>query len=128
MQTNLKYLNERQDVLSQNIANANVSGYMAKDLKAPDFKGALDQASASANTSSVRLATTAEGHISGNGSSGNFATVTKSRREGEITPNGNNVVLEDEVLKMSKNNLEYQQTADLYRKMLDMIKTAIGNV
>jgi len=129
MQTNLKFLNSRQDVIAQNIANANVPGYKARDIKTPDFGKVMSEMGANKmSTSSVKLATTEPGHISGNTSFGDFRTVVNSTSEGEVTPSGNSVVLEDEVMKMSKTGLEYQQTTDLYRKMIEMIKTAIGNV
>lgn len=130
MQTNLKYLNSRRDVLAQNIANADVPGYKTKDLEAPDFSSAMKSASGE-NTggvgSGVTLTATQPGHISGTINASNFKQTTSSGRHGDVTKTGNNVVLEDEVLKMSKTDLEYQQTADLYKKMLDMLKTAIGN-
>ena len=124
MQTNLSYLNQRQDVLSQNIANANVPGYMAKDLKAPNFEDMLSASNSS--TSSVNLALTEPGHMALN-SAGGFSVMTKSKKDGEITPTGNSVVIEDEILKMSKNGMEYEQTADTYKKMLSLLQTAIGS-
>ena len=126
MQTNLGYLNQRQDVLSQNIANANVPGYQAKDIKAPDFSSMIEKSS---NEGGVSVATTDTGHMTiGTTGSGKFQPVAKAIKRGEISPSGNNVILENEVLKMSKNSLEYQQSAEMYRKMLEMLKTAIGNV
>lgn len=125
MQANLSYLTERQDVLSQNIANANVPNYKAKDLKPMDFSDYM--AGGSKSTVGVQLANTEPGHIAGTGNASNSTAAKAATKSFEVTPTGNSVVVEDEVLKMSKNNLEYQQTADLYKKMLEMIKTAIGN-
>ncbi len=127
MQANLSYLNQRQDVLAQNVANANVPGYQGKDLKAPDFSQFMSNAMGGASsTSHIQLAATEPGHISGTGNASNIDAVTVTNKGGEVTPTGNNVVLEDEMLKISKNNLEYQQTTGLYSKMLALIKTAIG--
>ena len=124
MQTNLSYLNERQNVLAQNIANANVPGYIGKDLEKPNFSAVMG----SLNGSSLKLTTDAPGQISGTNLAGATNAVISSKdKTGEITPSGNSVVIEDEVLKMSKNNLEYTQTTDLYAKMVGLVKTAIGS-
>jgi flagellar basal-body rod protein FlgB len=37
----MSWLNQRQGVLSQNVANADTPGYGARDLKAPDFETLL---------------------------------------------------------------------------------------
>lgn len=124
MQQNLSYLNQRQDVLSQNVANANVPGYEAKDLKPLSFQSYM---TGTGHQSEVKVQTTNANHISGTNHAGNYPMVRQDRKAGEVTPTGNNVVIEDEVLKMSKNSLEYQQTTNLYRKMIEMLKTAIGN-
>ena len=36
----MTWLNQRQDVLSQNVANADTPGYVARDLKPLDFEDA----------------------------------------------------------------------------------------
>ena len=123
MQSNLNYLSSRQTVLAQNIANANTPGYEAKDLKRPDFASFMQANSA---TTTGSLTQTNSNHISGM----NVATQYKKvSSEGfEITPSGNKVVLEDEVMKLSRTGMEYQETTGMYRKMIEMLKTAIGNV
>jgi len=45
----------------------------------------------------------------------------------ETSPTGNKVVLEEQVLELTKTGMEYQETTNIYRKMLEMIKTSIGN-
>ena len=37
----MTWLNQRQDVLSQNVANADTPGYVARDLKPLDFDDML---------------------------------------------------------------------------------------
>ena len=37
----MNWLHQRQDVLSQNVANADTPGYVARDLKPLDFEEAL---------------------------------------------------------------------------------------
>ena len=38
----MTWLNQRQDVLSQNVANADTPGYVARDLKPLDFDDVLN--------------------------------------------------------------------------------------
>ena len=44
----MTWLNQRQDLLSQNVANADTPGYVARDLKPLDFEQALSQAGSGA--------------------------------------------------------------------------------
>ena len=120
MQSNLNYLSSRQTVLAQNIGNANTPGYEAKDVKKPDFAKLLS------GTHSSGLATTNPAHISGTGFAGGKKVIDS--KSFEVSPTGNKVVLEDETMKMSQTGMEYQETTNLYRKMMEMLKTAIGNV
>lgn len=116
MKKRMKYLGERQAVLSKNIANANTPKYKAQDL-AP-FKSA-------ARGHRLSLITTNPMHLSSsNGSGMHFQTVENDTSE--TTPTGNNVVLDEEMLKASKTNLDYQETTNLYRKWGGMLKTAIN--
>jgi flagellar basal-body rod protein FlgB len=122
MQSNLNYLSSRQSLIAQNIANANTPGYEGKDLKKPDFASFMQ----SSATTTGSLTQTNGNHISGMNAASKYTKVTS---EGfEVTPSGNQVVLEDEVMKLSRTGLEYQETTSMYRKMIEMMKTAIGNV
>ncbi len=42
------------------------------------------------------------------------------------TPSGNAVNLEDEMMKVSQNALDYQSVTSLYQRSLGLIRTAIG--
>ena len=43
LKTRMSWLNQRQDVLSQNVSNVDTPGYVARDLKALDFDSVLKQ-------------------------------------------------------------------------------------
>lgn len=112
------WLEERQRVLAENVANADTPGFRGRDLKQLDFHEALKA------TNTVALATTAPGHISGGSASGRFAV--DGRGGFETTPRGNAVVLEDEMLKVAQNQMDHQAATALYSRGLGLIKTAIG--
>ena len=123
MQTNLNYLSTRQDVLAQNVANANTPGYSAKDVQPLDFKKVFRSVDRS-----VVLNATNPSHLSPQVKAGAHGVSEISNTEAfEISPTGNKVVLEQEVLKVARNSAEYQKTTNLYRKMFEMLKSAIGD-
>lgn len=121
MKSKLRYLSARQSVISQNIANADTPQYKAKDLESVNFMEAQTQKSRS-----VGLTTTHPGHIGGQRSSMPYKT-TSFTSAYETAPNGNNVVLEEQTVNMTQNNLEYQTTVNLMRKLNGLMKTAIGD-
>lgn len=121
MKSKLGYLSERQTVLAQNIANADTPNYQAKEVKAPDFGKTLSN-----SLQQLHLARTNEKHLSGKiVSSGNSHIINRDSTY-ERSPNGNNVVIEEEMSKIAENQAEYQKVLNLYRKSVDMFKTAIG--
>ena len=44
----------------------------------------------------------------------------------EITPEGNGVTLEDEMMKVTSNQMDYQAVTTLYSRSLRLLKTALG--
>lgn len=121
MKSKLSYLSERQAVLAQNVANADTPGYLAKDVQKPDFKQYMGK-----TNGSLPLATTNEKHISAKNISSSGSRTINRDSTYELNPNGNNVVIEEEMAKIADNQMEYQKTLNLYRKTVDMFKTAIG--
>jgi flagellar basal-body rod protein FlgB len=118
LKTRMYWLNERQSVLAENVANADTPGFRGRDLKQLDFNDALRA------TGSVKLATTAPGHIGGSSASGRFPT--DERGGFETTPRGNAVVLEDEMLKVAQTQMDHQAATALYSRSIGLIKTALG--
>ena len=125
MKSKLEYLSERQSVLAQNIANADTPGYIAKDIPEPDFKRMMKDSSKGA-VQKLQMAATDSRHIPSREVSSSFAAV-KNKKTAELNPNGNNVVIEEEMSKVAMNQAEYQKVLNLYGKAVSMFKTAIGN-
>ena len=44
----------------------------------------------------------------------------------EITPEGNGVTLEDEMMKVASNQIDYQAVTALYSRSIRILKTALG--
>jgi flagellar basal-body rod protein FlgB len=123
LKTRMYWLEERQKLLAENVANADTPSYRGRDLKQLDFNAALRSAS---STSAVTLAATAPGHLSG--AAGSEATRFATERGGgfEVTPRGNAVTLEEEMMKVAQNQMDHQAATALYARGLAMIKAAIG--
>ena len=117
----MTWLNQRQDLLSQNVANADTPRYVARDLKPLEFEQMLGGPGISGTT----MMTTNARHISLSQShSGKFED--HETPDQEFNPNGNAVSLEVEMIKVSETQAQYQAAANLYAKAMTMMKTAIG--
>jgi flagellar basal-body rod protein FlgB len=121
MKQRMAYGSERQAVLAQNIANANTPKYKAKDLKPLDFK---EMAHDAANK--LPMAATQAGHMQSSSAGAMRFEMAEQRDITEVAPNGNNVTLEDQMMKMQSNNTDYQTTTSLYRRMTEMFNISIG--
>lgn len=121
MQSKLKAGSARQAVLAQNVANADTPGYKARDIEAQNFSSMLAQ------KSSLRMATTNGKHMLGGGASISGGSRTIERKSTyELNPIGNNVVIEEEMMKVAENQAEYQKTLSVYRKSIELFKIALG--
>ncbi len=117
----MAWLGQRQQVLAQNIANADTPGYTPRDLKPLDFRRRLAEADGK-----LALRVTNAAHLQGTDSPKPRFAAEKERDVYEVTPTGNAVVLEEQLMKVSKTVMDYRLMADLYRKHVNMIKTALG--
>ena len=107
-------------VTGNNIANANTPGYRAKDLKPLEFKEMVD----GPDEQHVRINRTNKRHIYVEEIADYESQV--NRDVSEITPNGNTVLLEQEMMKVAETQIQYELTTSLYKKNLGMLKTALG--
>lgn len=115
----MRWHQARQSVLAENVANADSPNFAARDLKRLSFGGAGTAAAAS------QPAVTQAGHIGGPASApGKFATVRTGAFE--VTPDGNRVTIEDQMMKVTENELNYQAVTTLYSRALGLVKTAIS--
>lgn len=118
----LRYLGQRQETLAKNIANANTPGYQAMDLAAPDFQSAMNSAQ------SVEMAATSPSHYGvAMGTAAPSVAKEKPIVPWEISPDGNSVVLEQQMMEASSTQANYQMATELYRKYIGMMKLALGS-
>ena len=117
----MTWLNQRQDLLSQNVANADTPRYIARDLKELDFDRMVGEAS-----SGTKMMTTNARHIAISSlHGGKFEDHETPDQESD--PNGNAVSLEVQMIKVADTQAQYAAAANLYSKAVRMMKTAIGH-
>jgi flagellar basal-body rod protein FlgB len=119
----MTWLNARQAVLSENVANADTPGYMAKDLKPQNFSSYLSNGVASLPTPALERANPRQ--LPGVIESGQQFSEMQSP-DGQANPTGNTVNIDQEMMKVSKTQEQYQAASDLYAKSIVMMRTAIG--
>jgi len=124
LRTKMQWHQERQRLLSENIANSDTPRFKPSDLTPPKFDG--PGITASGTGAGVSLQRTSASHLTGF-SGGDHTSFQRGKLGGaETRPAGNAVVLEDEMLKVAENQMDYQATASLYTKSLGIMKTALG--
>lgn len=129
LKSRLGYLSDRQRVIAENVANADTPGYAARDLKAFSFQAQMQAATtAGASAPAGVMAVTQPGHMQApgvrRGPGGAVVKATKSP-DSEETLDGNGVVLEDEMVKMSDARMDYDAAIGFYQSSINMLKTAI---
>ena len=120
----MTWLNQRQDLLSQNVANADTPGYVARDLKPLDFDQLMNQASTGGAT---MMMTTNERHIALPTTHAASKFEDHETPDQEFSANGNAVSLETEMIKVSETQAQYAAAANLYGKAMTLMKIAIGH-
>lgn len=117
----LAWLGQRQEVLAQNIANSDTPRYQARDIKAFNFRDLVKSQSLN-----LRMSVTAGSHLTGSPRRAVDFRVETERQPYETNPNGNSVVLEEQMMKISETGISYRLTTQLYKKHLNMLRMAIG--
>ncbi len=115
----MDWLSQRQQVLAQNIANADTPNYKPQDLRALDFRAELR-----GQTQRLSATTTSGQH-----------QVSKiippphridTPRAKETTLSGNSVEMDTELMKVADTSMDYQLTTNIYRRQIAMLRAAIG--
>ncbi len=119
LRTKMHWHQERQRLLSENVANADTANYRPRDLAPLDFGREAAQASAR-----LAMAATDPAHMTSATGGTQFAPDRNNRYE--VRPTGNAVSLEDEMIKVANNQMDYQAATSLYSRSLGLLRTALG--
>ncbi len=116
LRTRMQWHQQRQQVLAENVANADTPNYRPRDLVPPRF-----DAAAPGSLPPLALVRTDPGHLPAFGDPSGF---TSNPNQYQVRPAGNAVSLEDEMLKVAQNQMDYQAATQLYTRSLGLLKTA----
>lgn len=117
----MDWVAKRQEVLAENVANANTPKFIPSDVKDFNFKAVLQN---SGNVSAVQVKVTNPMHVQPVMT--DTLNVVKDRRDFESSADGNAVVLDEQLAKLGEAKGAYDTAASLFQKQYKMLKTALG--
>ena len=118
LRTRMQWHQERQRLLAENVSNSDTQGYRPRDLTPLQFDRQTPA------LTMIGLERTEARHIA----SSNASSSQQASRFGgyNVRASGAAVNLEDEMIKVAANQMDYQAATTLYTKSLGLIKIAIG--
>lgn len=127
----MSFLNDRQRVLAENVANASTPRYVARDLDQRAFADAvaghmpsMRSGPAGPNPQApVTMMATRAGHISSSGAASTSGRVVRAP-DSETTLDGNAVVLEEQMIKVADTRMNYDAALGMYQKGLQLMRLA----
>jgi flagellar basal-body rod protein FlgB len=122
LRTRMQWHQERQRVLAENVSNSDTPNFKPRDLVEPKFTPSGTRGGTVGALAMMK--TTAGTTIAASGSGPSFDVNTRAGFE--TRPAGNAVSLEEEMMKVSANQMDYAAVTSLYSKSLHLLKTAIG--
>lgn len=123
----MRHLTERQKVIAQNIANSETAGYKARDVDAPDFGALLNESSAKGKVARPTVNLSARMQQLGASTPRAGSNVVLDEDVVETKPDGNNVTLEEQAMKLAEVQTEFVAATNLYRKQMQLMKIALGS-
>ena len=122
LRTKMQWHQERQRVLADNISNSDTPNFKPRDLVEPK----LDRSGTPTGViGSLAMTRTSSSHIATAGGGQSF-NHDGGKSGFQTRPAGNAVNLEDQMLKVSANQMDYAAATSLYSRSLGLLKTAIG--
>lgn len=113
------WLTQRENVIAQNIANADTPGFRALEISPLSFKDQVGAKLQPTTTSAAHMVSAASGKPGD-------SKVNPEKKPWEITPSNNGVVLEEQMMKSANTANDYQLMLNLYRKNVSLLRTALG--
>ncbi|MCK8463357.1 FlgB family protein [Aliiroseovarius sp. S1339] len=114
-----KHAAARQSVIAQNVANADTPGYRAKDLASFADTFHMDDGGA--------MRTTRARHMIGGTTAAHSDTEPRTvYRAGAMSPNGNSVALETEMMAAAEAKSDHHLALTVYKTSLGIMRSALG--
>jgi len=120
LRTKMQWHQERQRVLAENVSNSDTPNFRPRDLVEPKFEAS---GMPKGTMGPLPMAQTSAAHMA---SASGAPTFDQNKKVGfETRPAGNAVNLEEEMMKVSANQMDFAAITQLYSKSLSLLKTAI---
>ena len=126
LKSKMHYVSQRQTLLAQNVANADTPGYAPRDMKPFSFDQAMQRAQGGGG---LQVARTNAAHLSidldscRTGAAG--GSTPRAAPDSEVRLDGNHVVLEDQMMKLTQAKMDYDAAVGFYQQSLQLLQTAI---
>jgi flagellar basal-body rod protein FlgB len=122
----MRYLTERQGVITRNIANADTPHYRALDLAPFSFQSSLLRSGSGAGEAApLAMVRTSAAHL-GMGS-GEGARIDRFAKATSEKPNGNTVSLEEQMVKSTEVANAFDLASAAYSKSISLMKIGIDS-
>jgi flagellar basal-body rod protein FlgB len=127
LRSRIGYLNQRQELIAQNVANASTPGFTPRDMKPFTVRQGPG--------ASLALAPASQGESAGGQSSAGMIALPSSgggqtgvgsiaAPDDESRLDGNQVVLEEQMMKMSETRTQYEAAVGIYVKAMNLLQMA----
>ena len=113
-----RHASTRQALIAENVANADTPGYRARDIAS--FRDSYSAEPA------LALRATRPGHLPPGESRAPAWRPFEAERPGALSPNGNSVSLETELMMAAEAQDEQQRALAIYRSALNVLRTSLG--
>lgn len=117
LKNKLQWHQVRQGVLAENVANADTPDFKARDVRAPAYGSRFKAAQ-------LGVAQTEAAHLPAVASSGRGFAIERRVGAWEVTPEGNGVVLEEQMMKVAENQMDYQMATSIYSRAMSLMRIA----
>ncbi|MGE3332996.1 MAG: flagellar basal body rod protein FlgB [Rhodospirillaceae bacterium] len=119
--TRMDWAAQRQKVLAQNISNADTPNYRPHDLKQVNFKDVLR----GQTEPRVKVARTDAHHLKGTIPEQEPFRENSVRKTFEQSPDGNQVIVEEQMQKVSETRSDYNTAVQLMQTHMKMMRIAV---
>lgn len=109
----------RQQAIASNIANAEVKGYKKIEV---NFENNLKKA---IREKEINLTITDPGHLQSNSLKNNNNIIQIIQNRSNSGTGNNDISIDEEMVKLANNQINYQTSATVLNKMFNIIRTAI---
>jgi len=122
LKSRLGYINAREQLISQNVANADTPGYTPQDLQPFDVSKAME--GNGPQTGVINPQVTEPGHMQPPNLQSQIQWKVVDTQDSDASLSGNKVTLEDEMSKMTDARMNYEEAIGFYQKAMSLIQMA----